>query len=80
MLLRKLSYSEACDEIASNIAAYRQLYHKQGLTAKVVAQRMGIAFDNNFQKALLREVGPKGLGLGGFRLGSGNKPGSNGRK
>ncbi|MBK8737652.1 MAG: hypothetical protein IPL98_17765 [Saprospiraceae bacterium] len=43
------------------------------MTARKVAENQNIYYDNNFQKALLRVCGSKGMGLGGSRIGSGKK-------
>ena len=71
-LTKKLSYSEAIEEIESNRALYKMLYVTRGMTARKVAENQNIAYDNNFQKALCR-VFPKKMGWGGFRIGSGQK-------
>lgn len=74
-LLKILTYSEALTEIEKNLQLYKHLYLERDMTARKVAENQNIKFDNNFQKALLRAVGSKGKGLGGRRLGSGNKKG-----
>ena len=56
---------------------YNKLYHEKNMTAQEVAKRMNIKYDNNFQKALLRVCGSKGMGQGGKRKDSGNKKGWN---
>ena len=74
MILRKfLTYSdcEAC--IEQNKAVFKLLYITRDMTARKVAENQNIEYTPNFQKALLRVVGKKGLGLGGARIGSGQK-------
>lgn len=73
-ILRKLAYAEAMTEIEANLALYKQLYIKRGMTARKVAENQNIQFDANFSKALHRLL-PKSMGHGGARVGSGNKKG-----
>lgn len=74
MNLRKfLTYTDALDYIEQNRAVFKILYIQQGMTARKVAENQNIFYDNNFQKALLRVLGTKGVGKGGARLGSGQK-------
>lgn len=70
-----MTYSEIVDHIEKNKSLFTDLYIKMNLTARKVAENQNIAYDQNFQKALLRVCGAKGFGLGGKRLGSGNKKG-----
>lgn len=76
---RILAYNEAMSEIEQNIALYKNLYIKKGMTARKVAEKQNIAFDQNWAKALNRIL-PKNLGHGGSRPGSGNKKGVRLRK
>lgn len=73
LLKRFLTYADPLDHIQRNEALFRLLYVKQNLTARKVAESQNIHYDNNFQKALLRTFGPKGMGHGGARPGSGQK-------
>lgn len=70
---RVLDYTQALEYIERNRPLFKQLYIKLDMTARKVAENQNIAFDNNFQKALLRAFGPKGKGHGGARPGSGQK-------
>jgi len=74
MSLKKIMPSrEAREWVSLNIQTIRPLYFELDLTASQIADKFGINYDNNFQKALLRELGKKGKGLGGARTGSGNR-------
>lgn len=73
LLKRFLTYSDALEHIERNEALFRLLYVKQNLTARKVAESQNIHYDSNFQKALFRTFGPKGMGHGGARVGSGQK-------
>lgn len=73
-ITRKLSYNEMCEFIDKNRMVIKKLYQSD-LTAKKIAENQNIHFDGNWSKALLRELGPKGKGLGGARPGAGNKKG-----
>lgn len=72
-LLKNFSYSEAVDHVTRNEALFKTLYIKKDMTARKVAENQNIAYDANFQKALIRVLGTKGKGLGGARIGSGQK-------
>lgn len=74
-LTKKLSYSEAIAYIDKNKSLLKSLYFDKDLTARLVAENQNIHYDQNWQKAILRVLGKKGLGLGGPRPGSGNKKG-----
>lgn len=73
LLKRFLSYTDALEHIERNEALFRLLYVKQNLTARKVAESQNTHYDANFQKALFRTFGPKGMGHGGARVGSGQK-------
>jgi len=74
MNLRKfLTYTDCLDYVEQNKAVFKMLYIQQKMSAKKVAENQNIHFDNNFQKALLRVLGKKGMGKGGARVGSGQK-------
>ena len=76
MKLKKLNtYAEAVQFVTDNQATIKQEYLQKDKTARVVADLFGIHYNNNFQKALYRVIGPKGKGHGGLRRGSGNKKG-----
>ena len=75
-LTKFLSYSECLQHIEKNIKLFKDLYITKDLTARKVAENQNIFYDQNFQKALLRVCGNKGLGLGGKRQGLGNKKGT----
>ena len=70
-----LSVGDARTYIVMNEAVVKQLYIKQGLTAKVTAERLGIHPNQAWAKALNAEM-PKGAGHGGTRQGSGMKKGT----
>lgn len=73
---RKLKgYSDIISFITENKSELKKLYIDEDLTARIVASRVNVEYSNNFQKGLLRVIGPKGKGLGGSRQGSGNKKG-----
>lgn len=74
-LTKKFTYSQAVQFIESNKATVKRLYIGKDLTGRIVAEKLNISYSNSFQKALLRVLGAKGKGLGGARLGSGNKKG-----
>lgn len=69
---RKLSYSEMIDYIEKNKLIIKKMY-KSDMTAAKIAENQNIHYDNNWQKALLRTLGPKGKGLGGARPGAGRR-------
>lgn len=74
--IRKLrTYEEVNSYVLENIAVLKQLYLTQDLTARKVAEKMNVEYSALFQKALFKHIGPKGLGKGGARQGSGNKKG-----
>jgi len=73
ILKRFLEYSDALEYIERNEALFKRLYLTQNLTARKVAETQNIHYDNNFQKALLRVLGQKGMGMGGARAGAGQK-------
>lgn len=73
LLKRLLTYSDALEHIERNRTLFKRLYLTDNLTARKVAESQNIHYDNNFQKALLRTFGPKGMGHGGARQGSGQK-------
>jgi hypothetical protein len=74
MILRKFSsYQECLEFVEYNKVIFKTLYIKRDMTARKVAENQNIYYDNNFQKALLRVCGSKGMGLGGSRIGSGKK-------
>jgi len=72
-----MTYKEYSDLIAKDRVKIQKLYFKDDLTAKELAKVLGIEFNNNFQKVLLREYGKKteGASKGGARKNSGNKAG-----
>lgn len=72
-LKRFLTYSDALDHVTRNFTLFKRLYITENMTARKVAENQNIHFDNNFQKALLRTFGTKGMGKGGARPGSGQK-------
>lgn len=72
-LTRFLDYSAAVDYIEKYKLVFKKLYITNNLTARKVAENQNIHYDANFQKALLRVLGKKGMGLGGARIGSGQK-------
>jgi len=73
---KKINGSASIEKyILEREATFFELYMKKDLTARKVAENQNIAYNNNFQKALLRVFGTKGKGLGGSRQGSGNKKG-----
>ena len=77
MNLKKiLTYAECLNYIENNRKLITDLYITKNLTARLVAENQNIFYDQNFQKALLRVCGTKGVGLGGSRQGSGNKKGA----
>lgn len=81
MNLRKfLAYEDCVEYVERNKALFTRLYKIENMTAKKVAENQNIHYDNNFQKALLRVCGKKGLGLGGARVGSGKKKKKEGEK
>ncbi len=76
-LLKKMNYEQMKAYISSNIGLCKRLYITENYTAREVAEILKIVYDSNFQKALFRTFGAKGMGLGGERKGSGNKKGWN---
>ena len=72
-VLKKLVGVENDEHIADNKAVFIQLYFKKNMTARKVAENQNIEFSPSFAKALVRVLGTKGMGLGGARLGAGNK-------
>lgn len=61
--------------IRENESTLRFLYFDKNMTARKVAENQNVHFDQRFAKVLARELGKKGMGLGGMRIGSGNKKG-----
>lgn len=74
-LVKKMSYQDAIRFVKDNKNTIKKYYIKKDLTARKVAERLNVKYDNNFQKALFRGIGKKGKGHGGAREGSGNKKG-----
>lgn len=72
---KRMTQPQAVEHIEANLAVFKRLYITQDMTARKVAENQNIEFDQEFAKALFRVFGPKGKGLGGARLGSGNKRG-----
>lgn len=68
-----MTSKEAREWASLNIQTIRPLYLDADMTAAQIAEKFGIHYDNNFQKGLFRELGPKGKGLGGARVKSGNR-------
>lgn len=75
-ITKKLSYSEAVEYVEKNKYAIKKLYSEADATARKIAENQNVHYDQNFQKALLKVLGPKGKGLGGSRQGSGMKKGT----
>lgn len=71
-ITRKLSYNEMVDYIEKNRSTIKKMYNSD-MTSRKIAENQNIHYDNNWQKALLRTLGPKGKGLGGARPGAGRK-------
>jgi len=61
--------------VKENKARLSKLYIDKDLSARGLAERNNIFFDQNWAKALFRVLGSKNKGLGGARDGSGNKKG-----
>lgn len=74
-LVKKLTYAEAVAFVNENDIQIKKYYLEKDLSARRVAERLNIFYDNNFQKALIRRIGKKEQGLGGARENSGNKKG-----
>lgn len=73
MLKKALTYSTACDFLLKNFSTAKNLYINKDYTARQLAEHYIVVYDNNFQKACIRVFGEKGKGLGGERMGSGNR-------
>jgi hypothetical protein len=70
------TYTGVLAYVILNKSDFCDLYIKKNLTAREVAEKMNVEFNNNLSKVLLRVCGKKSLGLGGKRLGSGMKKGT----
>lgn len=62
--------------IRANEAQIRKLYFKKDLTAKELAEQMGVEYPDEFTKFLYAILGGKGKAWGGQRIGSGIKEGT----
>ena len=67
--------SQIREWILDNIPLLKKLYLKKDMTARKVAENQNVTFDKRIPKLFHRILGSKGRGLGGSRLGSGNKKG-----
>lgn len=73
MLKKALTYSTALDFLQQHFSTAKNLYINRDYTARQLAEHLKVVYDNNFQKACIKAFGVKGKGLGGARMGSGNK-------
>jgi len=74
-LRRKLSsYGSVPNWMIENESSILRYYIKKDLTAKKFAEMMNVEYSSAW-KNKLQELYPKGKGLGGSRIGSGNKKG-----
>ena len=69
------SQGEMRQWMRDNRRTLKKLYIDDNMTARKVAENQNIAFDQRFAKLLHEEIGDKNMGLGGRRIGSGNKKG-----
>ncbi len=81
MLLRRFNSTDEATEFIERNRSIKVLYIDKNATAREVANSFLVDFEDGktaraFTKALNKKY-PKGLGWGGFRLGSGNKKGWN---
>jgi hypothetical protein len=72
-LKKTLSYSQINDFLLQNTKEASDLFFKKDFTARELAEHFNIVYNQNFQKASIRVLGVKGKGLGGARVGSGNR-------
>ena len=75
MQIKRFNYRDMIDHVSINKVLFNKLYITENMTAREVAANQNIFYDQNIQKALYRVCGSKGNGLGGVRVGSGNKKG-----
>jgi len=69
------TYRDVEDYVQDNLTTIRQLYIKDDLTARKVAEKLNVQYTKFFARSLFRHCGAKGKGLGGKRQGAGNKKG-----